>query len=201
MITNKLQLPQVTLIALTGLYYDVEGHRKAVERSCEGIEFGDVKIIMDKAIKTVDDWNYRIIYDLWKYVNTEFAFLFHADGYIIHPELWQKEWLELDYIGAPWPLPTDDYSYRDSTNTIQRMGNSISLRSRRLMEAPSLYDFEWKSYYGNTNEDGFLCVHNRQRLEELGMKFATFEQALKFGKEHELPENKGMDTFCFHQAT
>ncbi len=198
MTTNKLKLPSVTLIALTGLYYDVEGHRKAVEKSCEGIEFGAVKVICDAGIKTVDDWNKRIVYDLPKYIDTDFCLLIHADGYVIHPELWKEEWLGLDYIGSPWPLPTDSFSYRDSRGNVQRVGNSVSLRSKKLMELVTTR--EWKAYYGNTNEDGFICCHHRNWLEEQGCKFATFEQALMFGKEHELPENKELETFCFHQA-
>ncbi len=195
-----LELPDVTLIGLTGLYYDVAGMEHAIHESCKGIEFGDVKVVCDRKINTVDSWNKAIIYDLWKYIDTSHAFLFHGDGYIINPDLWQPEWLDLDYIGAPWPLPTDNYSYRTPEGEIIRVGNSVSLRSKRLMQAPSLYDFEWKSYYGNTHEDGFLCVHNRKRLEEMGMKFGTFEQALTFSKETELPENKDMPTFAFHTA-
>ncbi len=193
-------LKKVTLIALTGIYYDVEGHKKAIEESCKGIEFGDVKVICDAGIKTVDDWNKKIIYDLWKYVDTEFAFLFHADGYIIRSELWNPEWLNLDYIGSPWPLPIDNYSYRDIYGKIQRVGNSVSLRSHKLLRLPSELKLEWKSFYGNTNEDGFLSVHNRHILEANGCKFATFEQALTFGKECELPENKDIKTFCFHST-
>lgn len=196
--TTKLQLPQITLVALTSIYYDAETHQKALEKSCENIEFGDVKIVMDRGIKNVDDWNRKIVYDLWKYVDTEFAFLFHGDGYIIHPELWNPRWLQYDYCGSPWPLPTDNYSYRDIYGKIQRVGNSIGLRSERLMRLPTELKLVWGSYYGNTNEDGYLSVHNRHILEAHGCKFMPFEEALIFGKEHELPENKDLETFCFH---
>lgn len=194
-----IELPEVTLIALTGLYYDVEGHKKAVEESCKGIKFGDVKIICDAKITDVDAWNKFIVFDLWKYIDTSHAFLFHADGYIINPELWNPDWLKLDYIGAPWPLPSDDYSYRTPEGEIVRVGNSVSLRSRRLMATPYIHDFEWKSYYGNTHEDGYLCVHKRKELEDLGMRFATLEEALPFSKEFELPENRDIKTFAFHK--
>mgnify|MGYP004417314286 FL=1 len=196
-----IKLPQVTLVAVTGLYYKPEEHKQAIKKCCEGIEFGAVKVIMDSKVNDVDDHNKFLVYDLWKYIDTEFLFLCHADGYIINPELWNPKWLEYDFAGSPWPLPTDDYSYRTPKGELIRVGNSVGLRSRRLMKAPTKYGFEWKSYYGNTNEDGFFCVHNRKRLEELGMKFMPFEEAIYFGKEHELPENKGIKTFCFHQAT
>lgn len=191
-----ISLPNISLIALTGK--DFEAHKRAVETSCEKIDFGAVKIIWDEKIKNIDDWNYKIVYDLYNYIDTSHALLIHADGYVIHPELWNPEWLALDYIGAPFPLPTDDYSYRDEEGEIQRVGNSVSLRSKRLMERVA--QFEWRSYYGNTNEDGFISVHHRKQLEKEGFKFATLEQAVHFSKEHALPENKGIETFAFHQV-
>lgn len=191
-----LKLPRVTLICLTGINFD--DHLVAVEKSCEGIEWGAVKIIYDKSISSIDLWNKAIVYDLWKYVDTEFAMLIHPDGYVINPELWKDEWLEYDYIGAPWPLPKDDFSYRGVDGDIVRVGNSVSLRSKRLLQAPTDYNFEWRFYYGNSNEDGFLCVHNRHVLEGLGMKFAPLEVAVHFSKEHEIEENKGLKTFAFH---
>lgn len=194
-----LKLPQVTLIALTD--HKFEEHLASAKKASEGIEWGAVKIIYDESINhDVNIWNRKIVYDLWKYVDTDFAFLFHADGYPINPDLWDPEWLKLDYIGAPWPLPTDDYSYRTPEGELIRVGNSVGLRSQKLMALPSILNLEWKEYYGNTNEDGFLCVHNRKILESHGCKFATLEQALPFSKEHELPENKDLRTFAFHQA-
>lgn len=193
-----LKLPNITLIALTGLYYKAEEHKKAIEKCCEGIEFGAVKVICDLGIKTVDDWNRRIIYDLWKYVDTDYAFLFHHDGIIINPHLWQDKWFEYDYCGAPWPLPNDAYSYRDIYGNIQRVGNSVGLRSRKLLKMPTDLNLEWKPYFGFTHEDGFLCCHNRHILEANGCKFMPFEEALYFGKEAPLPENEGVETFCTH---
>lgn len=193
-----LSLPDITLIALTNK--DFDGHKKAIDKSCEGIDFGAVKLIWDEKCNSIDEWNRKIIYELHNYVQTEFAMLIHGDGYIINPHLWRDEWLDYDYVGAPWPTPRDVYSYRTPDGEIIRVGNSVSLRSKRIMEAPSLHDFEWKAYHGNTNEDGFLCVHNRRRLEDLGYKFAPLEVAVHFSKEHEIPENVGLETFAFHQV-
>lgn len=191
-----LELEDVTLIALTSL--DFPAHKEAIDKSCDGIKWGGVKIVWDEGIKSIDDWNKAVIYDLWKYVDTRYAMLIHADGYVINPDVWDDSWLEYDYIGAPWPLPQDDYSYRDRFRKIQRVGNSVSLRSYDLMYMPTQLGLPWQEYYGNTNEDGFLCVHNRHILEEHGMKFAPLETAVNFSKEHEIPENQGVKTFAFH---
>lgn len=195
-----LKLPDVTLILLTNR--DFEGAKKALDKSREGIEFGGAKIIWDEKMKSVDDWNRKIIFELYKYVDTSHLLLIHQDGYVTHPELWNDEWLELDYIGAPWPLPNDDYSYRTSSGELVRVGNSVSLRSKKLMELVAgipEHDF-WmiKDKFGNSNEDGFICCHHRNFLERMGCKFATLEQAVHFSKEHEIPENIGIPTFAFH---
>jgi len=189
-----IKLPNVTLIALTNK--DFQGHLDAIHKSTEQIDFGGVKLIWDEKITSIDDWNKKIIYDLTNYVSTDFALLIHADGYVINPTLWRDEWLEYDYIGAPWPFPSDNYSYRDTDGNIVRVGNSVSLRSKKLMDL--IATRPWKSYYGNTNEDGFICCHHRKWLEEQGCKFAPLEVAVHFSKENEIPENVGLQTFMFH---
>lgn len=141
-----------------------------------------------------------MVYELHHYVQTDFAMVIHADGYVIHPDKWRDSWLQYDFIGAPWPLPRDNYSYRDPQGNLIRVGNSVSLRSKRLLELPSKLNLPWRSYYGNTNEDGFLTCHNRQILEENGCRFAPLSEAVHFSKEWEIEENKGLITFAFHQV-
>lgn len=189
-----LKLPQVTLILLTNR--DFEGAKKAIDKSCEEINFGAVKIIWDEKCDSIENWNEKMIKELPMYINTSHAMIIHQDGYIIHPELWNPEWLELDYIGAPWPLPKDNFSYRDEEGILQRVGNSVSLRSRRLMQLAAMRPVLHR--YGNNNEDGHICCWNRKWLERQGCKFATLEQAIYFSKEHAIPENKGLLTFAFH---
>lgn len=193
-----LLLDDITLICLTSK--DYEGHKIAIQKSLEGIRWGNVKLIWDPRIKSIDDWNRTIVYDLTYYVQTPYALLIHADGYVIHPEAWRPEFLDYDYIGAPWPLPHDDYSYRTPERELIRVGNSVSLRSKRLLDAPRKLGLEWRSYFGNTNEDGFLCVHNREKLKAEDIKFAPLEVAKFFSKEHEIEENNGLETFAFHQV-
>lgn len=190
----KIQLPDVTLICLTNK--DFEGHKKAIDKSCENIDFGGVKLIWDEKCTSIDEWNRKIIQELYNYVDTTHALLIHADGHVTNPQLWNSDWLNYDYIGAPWPLPKDDYSYRSESGKIQRVGNSVSLRSKALMQRVAM--FNWQPYFGNTNEDGFISVHFRDRLEAEGFKFAPLEVAIHFSKEHEIPENVGLKTFAFH---
>ncbi len=193
---EKIKLPQVTLICLTNQRFGE--HLKAVEKSCEGIDFGDVKIIYDMKCDSIEKWNEKIIKELHWYVRTEYALLIHDDGYVINPHLWNDNWLSYDYIGAIWPLPQDDFSYRDEEGNIVRVGNSVSLRSKKLMNLASTRPVKMR--YGNNNEDGHICCWNRKWLEDVGCKFAPLDVAKFFSKEHETPENKGLETFAFHQV-
>lgn len=193
-----IQLPNVTLICLTNK--DFAGHKKALDISSSNINFGAVKLIWDEGMKSIDDWNYKIIYELHNYVQTDYAMLIHADGHVVRPDLWREEFLDYDFIGAPWPLPQDDYSYRTPSGEVVRVGNSVSIRSKRLLRLPMELDLVWKPYYGNTNEDGFLCVHNRMVLQANGIRFAPIDVAKYFSREHDIPENQGIETFAFHQV-
>ncbi len=195
-----IELPQVTLVALTGIGYKTQEHVEAIKKSCEGIKFGEVKLIQLGSITDIDSWNKAMIYELPKYVDTSHCLVIHHDGYVINPDLWDNEWLEYDYIGAPWPMPQDDFSYRTSANKLQRVGNSVSLRSKRLLDIANHNNLEWKSFHGYTNEDGFICVNYRHVYDQYDMKFAPLEVAKYFSKEHEIPENQGINTFAFHSV-
>ena len=193
----KINLPDVTLIALSGLDYQSKEHAEALRKSCEGIEFGAVKYIQDNKIKNIEDWNRVVIYDLPKYVETSHALFLHADSHVIHPELWDNDWLGLDFIGSPWPEPRWKGEFEDTLGRVQRVGNSVSLRSKKLMDLVATQPME--EHYGNNNEDGQICIWLRAWLEDQGMQFATFWQALSFGREHTMSENKDIKTFLFHE--
>ena len=192
-----LSLPNVTLIVLSGLGYQTQENIEAIKKSCEGIKWGAVKYIQDGKIKDIASWNEAVIYDLPKYVETSHALFIHGDSWVIHPELWDDEWLKLDFIGSPWPLPRWKGEFEDTLGRVQRVGNSVSLRSKRLMDLVATQPMEY--HYGNNNEDGQICVWLRAWLEEQGIKFGTFEQALRFGREYTIPENKYIKTFLFHE--
>lgn len=193
-----LDLSPITLIALTNSKY--EEHKRAMDKASDGVKWGARKIIMDYDCTSIEIWNYKILYELWHYVQTPFAFLFHADGFPINPECWRDEWYKFDFTGSPWPLPTDNFSYRDDAGRIQRVGNSVSLRSQRLLRAPTEFNLPWRKDYGYSNEDGNLCVYHRLFLEQHGFRYAPIEEAVLFGKEHSMPENEGVKTFAFHQV-
>lgn len=192
-----IKLPSVTLILLSGLGYRTDENVKALEYSQRKIEFGAVKYIQLGEIKDIDSWSRAAIYELPKYVETKHCLLIHENGFVVNPESWNPHWLEYDFIGSPFPLPQDDYSYRDEGGNIVRVGNSVSLRSKKLLDLVATR--EWKPYYGFYNEDGFITCHHRNWLESWGCKFAPLEEAKWFGRELEIPENQDVEKpFIFH---
>ncbi len=193
-----IKLHNITLCALGSEKYN-DSQKKALEYSSRNIEFGAVMNIIQDC-PDINAWNKAIVFDLGSYIKTDFALLVHPDGYVVHPECWNPKWLEYDYIGSPWPLPTDDYSYRDINGKLHRVGNSVSLRSKKLLDLPKKINMEWRAFHGNTNEDGAICVNYRHLFEEAGCKFAPLEEAVFFGRENDIPENMNIDkTFVFHQ--
>lgn len=194
-----LDLSNCTLIAMTSL--DYEGHHQALEYSKRGIKWGAVKLITSVPMNSLDEYSKAMIYHLRDFVDTEYCVTIQNDGFIVNPESWNPDWFNYDYIGAPWPLPTDDYSYRTPDGEIIRVGNgAVSFRSRKILDMPYELEFAWRSYFGNCNEDGFLTCHNRRLLQHFGVKFAPLEVAKWFSREHEIPENQDVDKpFGFHK--
>ncbi|MDR1696582.1 MAG: hypothetical protein LBR69_08175 [Endomicrobium sp.] len=208
-----LNLPEVTIAALACTYiYETV---RAMKYSMQNIKFADAVLISHKKPfylpgniryahtsfnKNIDGFNYKIIYGLHKYVKTEFVLLVHYDGFAVNPEMWRNEFLNYDYIGAPWPK---NRSLKDANGNICRVGNGVSMRSKRLLELPSKLDLpftplDFKPYKNMTNEDLFICVKNKHVFESAGMKFAPLETAKYFSHEAPIEEIKGIRPFAFH---
>ncbi len=155
----------------------------------------------------VDDYSHYVLYNLHKHVDTEFCLVVQGDGYVIDGAAWSDQFLDYDYIGAPWPILND--SYVDPFGNHQRVGNGgFSLRSKKLLEVPNTVEIPWDVnqglFYKHMNagslaEDGNICVHNKHLFESAGCKFAPLEVALNFSRELPVPEYKGQSTFGFHR--
>lgn len=206
---KMLKLKNVTLTALacTYLYETVQ----AMKYSMKGIEFGDAVFISHKKPfylpsniryehtsrnKSMDEFSYKLMYEVHKYIKTEFALIVHYDGFVINPQLWKDEFLRYDYIGAPWP---ELRSFKDIHGKICRVGNGAALRSKKLMEFPSKDKIPFEpGINGLYNEDLLICIKYRHLFEAAGMKFAPLDIAKHFSREAPIPENEGLKTFMFH---
>lgn len=204
-----IKLDKVTIVGVAGT--KAEETLKAIKYSKRQIEFGASKLITptnieDSEVEIInceplnyEQYNHFIVYRLHEYIDTDFALIVQNDGYVVNPDQWDEEFLEYDYIGALWPMPQDDFSFRDPQGNIQRVGNGgFTLRSKKLLSLAKELNLKWKSYYGFYHEDGFFCCHNRNIYEQHGCKFATIDVASRFSHETMVEENYGKIPFGFH---
>lgn len=187
-----MKLDNVTLCAVTDLH--VEGTEYALKRSQEGIEFADVQFLQP-VLGSSDEYSRYVLFELDKHIQTPFALLVQHDGYVTSPELWTDEFLDYDYIGAPWP-PNLHYTPR---GTEVRVGNGgFSLRSKRLLGAFNELRLPFTDNgTGFFHEDGQICNYYRKTLEDYGIKFAPVELAARFSTELQVPET--VESFGKHK--
>jgi hypothetical protein len=223
-----LDLSRVTLFAIDNTNR-IDGTIKSLYTSMQSAKFGAIKLVTSKEyidrysaellsdgivceemifpITNIDEYNYYILYDLYKHIDTEFVLITQDHAFIINPGAWTDEFLDYDYIGAPWPLRENSFVTPFGEHI--RCGNGgFSLRSKKLLEVPNQVDIPFKvsdqpdfyKMFGstNTNEDGNICVHNRHIFIEQGCKFPAVELAAKFSYESPVPENAGIIPFGFH---
>jgi len=204
---KKVILDNVTLVCMTSVL--IPESIKALQFSSKDIQFNKVKLISDKKpnnlpsditfeytspINNIDEWNYRVVYDLDDYIDTDFMILIHDDGFIVNAESWNNNFFNYDYIGAPWnhEILIDEYGKKIM------VGNSVSLRSKKLLSIPKKHSMPWVPYDGNTNEDTQICVWNRKLFTNNGIKFASYEVAKYFSHETYFDDFEGINPFCFH---
>jgi hypothetical protein len=210
-----INLHNVTLVAVSSV--KIQETVDAINYSSRGIKFYDKLLITHRdinnfpkkktkiieKINSIKEWCRFILFDLHNFIETDFILLIHWDGFVINPEKWSKEFLRYDYIGSPWPnfkkiLPQLVKQYSDNK---YRVGNSVSIRSKKLLQIPSQVKLNWNDdgAIANFHEDGYLCVHKREELEKYGIKFAPFDLACKFGREYTFEENRDIKPFIFHK--
>ena len=194
----KLQLPQVTLLAIDTVTHDLT--RMALEECLRHADFGSVLYFSDKeilpgaewhgteAFHSMDEVGRALWYEAPPAIQTSHFLFIHYDSWIVNPEAWDETFLQYDYIGAPW-------WYRDDCN----VGNGgFSLRSaalsRRIASDPNEYRFA-------SPEDDTLCRCYGPALKADGFKFAPTHVAAGFAFERVRPidvDGHRIPTFGFH---
>jgi len=170
----------------------------ALERTCKEIKFQEVLFFTDSSfnvsssienlkiipldhVTSIDAYSHFMLKELNQFIHTSHVLSIQWDGYVINPQSWQQEFLNYDYIGAPWPFESGN-----------RVGNGgFSLRSKRLLMA--LQDDRIKAFHP---EDNCICMDHREFLEkEYGIRFPSPELAEKFAYEFAPPRG---NPFGFH---
>lgn len=159
---------------------------------CETYDF-EVREIKDLSFNQYTPWLLSNLKDLFE---SEFMINFHADGMIQNRSAWKEQFLDYDYIGAPWEI------------FINGGNGGFSLRSRALCEGVSEIDlsgFDFNKFTGGEriiahNEDVVICRTYEKFLKHKGVKFAPTELSCKFSTEHFAHEEKDFyDSFGFHE--
>lgn len=203
------KIPTVTLasVACTKVSETIEAMKKCQEQmgfnrsvlfthediTAEGIEV--VKI--DKL--DYKGYNEFVAMKMWQWIGTDFVLLVQNDGLITDVSKWDDRFMNYDYIGSPWPIPNDETTYRTPSSRLVRVGNGgFSFRSRRLLRAPTILGLEFTDRgTGYWHEDGAICVHWGDILQDAGINFAPIELAAKFGTELVVPET--VESFGKHK--
>ena len=201
---KSLSLPTVTLIIVDD---DVNGAIETVNKCCEDIEFGAVKIFScgdsnDTRVHYINKlgsktaYSFFIFKDLINYIDTDYFLIVQQDGYVLNTDAWTDKFLEYDYIGATWSFRSNGF----------RNGNGgFSLRNRRLHEI--LRDDEKISLRNDHMINNFAEDHNigviyREYLELIkGIKFSPEEVCDAFSIEawgKLFPNRTYSGSFGFH---
>ena len=196
---NKLNLPNVEIISINT--HNPIASAKAIEYSSKHITFAKKTLFSPTKLNITgihdviippfssrEEYSIFCIQHLYKYIETEYVLMIHDDGFVINPHLWTDDFLQYDYIGAPWPGGPE-------TPSSGRVGNGgFTLRSKKLLN--EIKDFTET----DVNEDWLIGIIKRELLLGKGIKFASVEVAMKFSLELPVAECEYNleNTFGFH---
>lgn len=210
---NVQNLEDITLLSITSV--DVDLAKNALMISQELCKFESIKLLSPMkpagllssiehiSIPPIDFLGYSkfMIEDLHKYVDTKFCLVVQADGFVLNPQLWDAQFLEYDYIGAPWPtivgLSNNPQGFSFDKN---RIGNGgFSLRSKKLLEACSQIKFDGLDL-PIKSEDVIICHYFYEEMLKAGIKFAPIDLASQFSIESHIPGLNAdlKNSFGFH---
>lgn len=189
-----INLPNVTLICVDTKNYGkaINAMQKTLQQIAPARAILFTNILVDlPGIDTVQiplfynrhDYSRWMIKELGKQeIMTSHILVIQHDGFVLDGAQWDDDYLDYDYIGAPW-LETDEAN----------VGNGgFSLRSMKLHRTLANDD----TIKGINPEDVQICRVYRSHLEEThGIKFAPESLAHKFSYELHQPKDK---TFGFH---
>jgi hypothetical protein len=139
-----------------------------------------IRIIEAPPIHSIEDYSLYLQSDLSTYIQGTHMLVMQWDSFITNPQLWNDQFLEYDYIGAPWPHHPET-----------PVGNGgFSLRSKKLFNA-----LQNPLYQKLHPEDQSVCIFNIDVLQELGIRIAPKEVAEQFAFERDFKQAFGFHGF------
>jgi len=161
--------------------------RFAVKQSLLGIDVQDViyfgaaplglgeRFIETQRFDSIDTYSEFVLKCIWPFIATEYILIVHWDGFVAHPENWRDDFLDYDYIGAPWAWANDAHRVGNGGFCLRSRKLLLTCRNPRLQRRPDIP-------YGGI-EDIVICRLYRDQLESSGIRFAPVELAEAFSYE------------------
>lgn len=135
----------------------------------EGVDFIVIPRFPDKSY--ICNWGTR---EYPKYLKTDYVLQCQWHGFIMNPKAWTNEFLDYDYIGAPW------FWIDDPTKRVGNRGFAIS--SKKFYEASQEVSKNWSTI---NPDDANFCRHHKEEMEALGVRYAPESLANKFSVENQ----------------
>ena len=131
-----------------------------------------------------DNYSFYMAKILPQHLESDYILVVQYDSGIINTDAWTDEFLEYEYIGAPWK---ELNHLRDFFGHTVRVGNGgFSLRSVRLQHTISQLMYPYPFPYPTQDfykEDVHMVCKLRHVLEDRGIKFGNLYIANKFAAE------------------
>ena len=130
-----------------------------------------------KPIHTARDYSHIMLNVVPYCVDADATLVVQWDGMPCNRSVWTDDFLQYDYIGAPWGGCDPELA----------VGNGgFSLRSRRLANALVKLKISCNNQLAEGDaEDVLICRHNRATLQDMGCIFAPPDLACRFSVENE----------------
>jgi len=206
-------IPEITVVSATA--FRINSHARAIQQTLKALPISARGLLISSERPTIpfdedwvsiepsllknglwtrEDYSWFILSELVSHIKTRFCIIVQWDGFALNKDRWTDEFLNYDYIGAPWP----------SWMNIGRVGNGgFSLRSRKWIELSSKLlassPFDSPGVYGS--EDCYCCKKFRHIYERAGLKIAPVSLAMNWSLEHPIEEYPGWTSdlsFGFH---
>lgn len=186
-------MSKITLVSVLGCDNNVEKTEKAFHHCANTFDFYDIKFLSSIEVPSLEKYRIKIPNLTYKeynsfmgrmlgsFVSTDFCLTIQYDGFIIDANKWSDDFLNYDYIGAPWA--------NEPKNLVGNGG--FSLRSQKFLRearkipyCPDIMFPNMPPGTQHTPEDWFLCSYSYDEMSEAGIKFAPVPLAFDFSVEH-----------------
>lgn len=198
---NKIGLENITAVSINcvnaqeginALLYSAKNiqFKELILFTHEEISHPDIRVVKIDKLASVDQYNDFVLRlnDYYDILDSDYTLIVQDDGFVTSPELWRNDFLQYDYIGAPWPSERSwvekQFNQQYMKPGFNQVGNGgFSLRSRKFLELSA----HFISCEG-AGEDTFLCHRHYGYMLQNGINFAPVEVAKQFSWENNIDD-------------